>query len=309
MTYLTKASIDAVRRFNRFYTRRIGVLARDFMGSPYTLPEARLIYELGQAPQTTATVLGRGLSMDLGYLSRLLQSLRRRGLVQAQRASHDARHALLSLTDKGRKAFALLNSRSRDQVGTLLAGVGQQDRNTLVAAMHDIEVLLAGKTEKQGFVLRAHRPGDMGWVVERHGAIYFEEYGWGALFEALVADVVRNFLLNFDPAREHCWIAERGGERVGCVFVVKQSPTVAKLRLLIVERQARGSGLGRSLVRECIDFSREKGYRKLVLWTHANLTAARNIYRKLGFELVKTEAHRRFGPRVVGEFWELKLTP
>ena len=299
--------IDAVRRFNRFYTRRIGVLKEGMVGSPYTLPEARVLYELGQAPQATATVLGWALAMDLGYMSRLVQSLKRRGLIQARRAPHDGRHNFLSLTEKGRKVYTLLNSRSRDEMGAMLAPLESSERGRLVAAMRTVESLLGGEKAGGEIVLRPHRPGDMGWVVERHAALYFEQDGWGAGFEALIAEIVRTFLADFDPARERCWIAERDGARIGCVFVVKQSKHTARLRLLLVEPRARGTGLGRRLAEECIAFAREKGYRKMVLWTHAHLAAARAIYRKTGFKRVRTEAHSTFGPRVVGEYWELKL--
>jgi len=309
MTYLTKSSIDAVRRFNRFYTRRIGVLKPGMVGSPYTLPEARVLYELGQVSQATATVVGKALGMDLGYLSRLVQSLKRRGLVQAKRALHDGRHSFLSLTEKGRKAYTLINSRSRDEMGAMLAPLKEGERGRLVSAMRTVESLLGGESKPGEIVLRAHRPGDMGWVVERHAAIYYEEWGWGAGFEALVAGITKEFLEKFDPAREYCWIAERDGERLGCVFVVKDGKSTARLRLLIVEPQARGTGLGRRLVEQCIAFARDKRYRKLVLWTHANLAAARAIYRKTGFRRVGTEAHSSFGPRVVGEYWELTLQP
>jgi len=299
--------IEAVRRFNRFYTRRIGVLKPGMVGSPYTLPEARVLYELGQVPQATATVVGRALGMDLGYLSRLVQSLKRRGLIQAKRAPHDGRHSFLSLSEKGGKAYTLINSRSCDEMGAMLAPLKRAERGRLVAAMQTVESILGSDAKPGEIALREHRPGDMGWVVERHAALYHEQDGWGAGFEALVAEIVKTFLDNFDPERERCWIAERDGERLGSVFVVKQSATVAKLRLLLVEPQARGSGLGRRLVDECIAFAREKGYRKMVLWTHAHLAAARAIYRKTGFKKLRTEAHSTFGPRAVGEYWELKL--
>ena len=301
--------VAAVRRFNRFYTRRIGVLSEGMVGSPYTLAEARLLYEIGRMPQATATALGRELSFDLGYLSRLLQNLRRRGLVQAKRAQHDARHSLLTLTEKGRRAFSLLDSRSREEMLAMLAPLRREERGRLVAAMRTVESLLGGESKPGEIVLRAHRAGDMGWVVERHAAIYFEEWGWGAGFEALVAGITKEFLEKFDPAREHCWIAERDGERLGCVFVVNDGKWTARLRLLIVEPHARGTGLGRRLVEQCIAFARGKRYRKLALWTHANLAAARAIYRATGFRRVGTEAHSTFGPRVVGEFWELRLQP
>ena len=307
MTYLTKASIDAVRHFNRFYTKKIGVVKPGMVGSPFTLPEARVIYALARDGESTATAIGRELSLDLGYLSRLLQSLRRRGLVQAERAAHDARHQHLTLTDKGRKAFTLIDSRSRDEMAQMLAPLKQQERGKLVSAMRAVESLLNREKKADEIVLREPRPGDMGWVTERHAVLYYEQDGWGAGFEALVAGIVKDFLENFDPKRERCWIAEQNGERVGCVFVVNDKGE-ARLRLLLVEPSARGTGLGTRLVEECIRFSREKGYKKLVLWTHSHLLAARAIYAATGFrKLRKTETHDSFGPKAVSEFWELKL--
>jgi DNA-binding MarR family transcriptional regulator/N-acetylglutamate synthase-like GNAT family acetyltransferase len=304
---LTKASIEAVRHFNRFYTRQIGVLRPGMVGSSYTLPEARVIYALGRDGQSTATAIGKELSLDLGYLSRLLQSLRRRGLLQAKRAAHDARHQHLTLTEKGRKAFTLIDSRSRDEMAQMLAPLKGVHRSRLVSAMQTVESLLDGEKAPGEIVLREHRPGDMGWVTERHAVLYYEQDGWGAGFEALCAGIVKDFLENFDPKRERCWIAERNGERVGCVFVVNDKGD-ARLRLLLVEPSARGTGLGRRLVDECIRFSREKGYRKLVLWTHSHLIAARAIYARTGFtKLKKTETHDSFGPKAISEFWELKL--
>jgi len=300
--------VDAVRGFNRFYTRRIGVLKPSMVGSPFTLPEARVIYALGRDGQSTATAIGKELSLDLGYLSRLLQSLRRRGLLQAKRAAHDARHQHLTLTEKGRKAFTLIDSRSRDEMAQMLAPLKTEERGKLVSAMQTVESLLNGNQAPGEIVLREHRPGDMGWVTERHAVLYYEQDGWGAGFEALCAGIVKDFLENFDAKRERCWIAERNGERVGCVFLVKETLAVSRLRLLLVEPSARGTGLGRRLVEECIAFSREKGYRKLVLWTHSHLTAARAIYAKTGFKkLKKTETHDSFGPKAVSEFWELEL--
>jgi DNA-binding MarR family transcriptional regulator/N-acetylglutamate synthase-like GNAT family acetyltransferase len=307
MTYLPKASIEAVRHFNRFYTRRIGVIRPGMVGSPFTLPEARVLYALGRDGQSTATAIGKELSLDLGYLSRLLQSLRRRGLLQAKRAAHDARQQQLTLTEKGRKAFILIDSRSRDEMAQMLAPLKQEDRGRLVSAMKTVESVLDGDKAPGEIALREHRPGDMGWVTERHAVLYYEQDGWGPGFEALVAGIVKDFLESFDPKRERCWIAERNGERVGCVFVVNDKG-VARLRLLLIEPSVRGLGLGRRLVEECIAFSREKGYRKLVLWTHAQLAAARAIYAKTGFKkLKKTETHDSFGPKAVSEFWELKL--
>ena len=297
--------IDAVRRFNRFYTRRIGVLRAGLLGSPYRLTEARLLYELAQGGQATASALGRDLGLDLGYLSRLLQGLKRRGLVRARRAPHDGRQSLLALTAKGRQAFAVLDSRSRDATGAMLAPLPEHDRERLVGAMRTVEGLLSNK--RREITLRSHRPGDLGWVVQRHGALYAEEYGWDERFEALVAGIVARFVKHFDAARERCWIAESDGERVGAVLVVKQSRSTAKLRLLIVEPAARGRGLGRRLVEECIAFARARDYRRLELWTQSNLAAARAIYKRCGFRLVRKERHSSFGADLVGEFWQLAL--
>jgi DNA-binding MarR family transcriptional regulator/N-acetylglutamate synthase-like GNAT family acetyltransferase len=305
MQYLTKASIEAVRRFNRFYTRRIGALREGLLGSVHPLPEARVIYELGQRQSTTATELGRELDLDLGYLSRLLQGLRRRGLVQARAVTDDARRSALSLTAKGRKSFDLLDCRSREEVESTLAKLPASDRSRLVQCMQVVEKIL--ERREPAIVLRAHRPGDMGWVVSRHGAIYAQEYGWDGRFEALVAGIVEKFIKDFDEKRERCWVAEMDGSPVGSVFLVKQNAATAKLRLLLVEPEARGHGLGRRLVEECIAFARAKGYRKLVLWTQSNLEAARAIYRTAGFRRVRREPHSGFGVRLVGEYWELVL--
>ena len=305
--------VDAVRRFNRFYTRRIGVLHSSYLGSPFPLPQARVLYEIGQRGECTASELGADLDIDLGYLSRLVQGLKRERLVQGEPARHDARHIRLTLTPKGRKAFATLDETSRRTMGEMLAPLARGERERLVAALHAVQTVLEPRAGGGEITLRAHRPGDMGWVVERHGVLYGEEYGWGGLFEALVADIVAQFLRNYDAKRERCWIAERRihdhGERVGSVFVVRQSDSVAKLRLLLIEPGVRGAGLGTRLVEECIAFAREAGYRKLVLWTHANLLAARAIYTKLGFRQVKSEPHRQFGVPVVGEYWQLSLKP
>ena len=297
--------VEAVRRFNRFYTRRIGVLTDRYLGKEATLPEARVLYELGHDGPTSASALGRALDLDLGYLSRLLQTLRRRGLVQAAASRDDRRRSVLSLTAEGRKAYAALDKDSRRAMSEMLAPLEQSQRERLVGALAAVERVLEKKP--RAIRLRAHRPGDMGWVVAQHGALYAREYGWGRRFEALVAGVIAEFLRNFDPKLERCWIAESGGERVGSVFVVKKDRATAQLRMLLLDPQARGQGLGRRLVEECIAFARSRGYRKLMLWTHDNLTAARAIYAKLGFQLVKKEKHRHFGVPVVGEYWELQL--
>ena len=301
--------VDAVRRFNRFYTRRIGALQPGYLGSAFPLPQARVLYELGQRGQSTASELGAELELDLGYLSRLLQGLRRQGLVQGEAAPQDARRVRLSLTAKGRKAYRRLDARSRDQVAGILGKLAATQQARLVGAMGTMESLLDAKrvAGDPKISLRSHRPGDMGWVVQAHGRIYHEEYGWDERFEALVADIAAAFIRKLDARHERCWIAELDGEPVGSVFVVKESKSAAKLRLLIVEPKARGRGLGKRLVRECIGFAREKGYRKLVLWTQSNLDAARAIYRGCGFRRVRTEKHASFGVKLTGEYWALEL--
>ncbi len=298
--------IDAVRRFNRFYTRRIGALQQGYMGSPFPLPQARVLYELGQRGECTASELGADLDLDLGYLSRLLQGLRRQGLVQGEAAREDARRVRLSLTAKGRKFYQQLDTRSRDLVAGMLGKLAAPEQARLVGALQAVESVLE-KQAQSPITLRAHRPGDMGWVVQAHGRLYFEERGWGERFEALVAQIAAAFLNNFDKRRERCWIAEMDGGPVGCVFAVKDSKSVAKLRLLLVEPRARGRGLGQQLVEECIAFCRANGFRKLVLWTQSNLAAARAIYAKTGFRKVKEEKHASFGVKLTGEYWELKL--
>ena len=311
MHYLPKSStsrsgVAAVRRFNRFYTRRIGALQPGYLGSPFPLPQARVLYELGHRGEATASELGAELDLDLGYLSRLLQGLRRQGLVQGHAAKQDARRVRLSLTAKGRRAYQQLDARSREEVAGMLGRLAAPEQARLVGALQAVEAVLEGKGEPE-IVLRPHRPGDMGWVVHAHGRIYAGEYGWDERFEALVAGITKDFVEKLDRSRERCWIAEMDGEPVGSVFVVKESTSIAKLRLLIVEPKARGRGLGRRLVEECIGFARAKGYRKLVLWTQANLSAARAIYRKCGFRKVKEEKHASFGIRLAGEYWELAL--
>ena len=300
--------IDAVRRFNRFYTRRIGALQQGYMGSPFPLPQARVLYEIGQRASSTASELGAELDLDLGYLSRLLQTLKRQGVVQGEAAKEDARRVRLSLTAKGRKAYQQLDSRSRDLVADMLGKLASPDQARLVGALQAVEGVLEKDLQREKAIsLRAPRPGDMGWVIEAHGRLYFDERGWDERFEALVAGIAKDFVEKLDPERERCWIAEMDGERAGCVFVVKKNRSTAKLRLLLVDPRARGRGLGRRLVEECIAFARAKGYRKLVLWTQSNLAAARAIYAQTGFRKVKEEKHASFGVKLTGEYWELAL--
>ena len=300
--------VAAVRRFNRFYTRRIGVLNEGFLGSSFSLSEGRVLFELAQRPDVTATVLREVLSLDPGYLSRILGNLEKRGLVARTPSEADGRVNHLNLTDRGREAFATLDTRSSEEVAALLATIPVASQRKLLNAMQAIEeVLDAPSRTVAPYRLRTHQPGDMGWVVYRHGVLYAQEYGWDERSEALAAEVVASFIKNFDPKRERCWIAEQEGEIVGYVFLVKRSKTVAQLRLLLVEPSARGLGLGRRLVDECIGFARRAGYRKVMLWTNSVLEAARHIYEEVGFRLVKEEPHNDFGVPLVGQTWELEL--
>ena len=300
--------VEVVRRFNRFYTKQIGVLHEKLLRSPFPLTEARVIYELAHHEKTTATELSTELGLDAGYLSRLLRSFKKRGLIHKQPSQTDGRQTFLSLTERGQGAFAMLNSRSRSEVGAMLSDFSAADQNRLVKAMQTIEELLGAKPEhKVPYLLRPHQPGDMGWVVHRHGVLYAEEYGWDEQFDALVASIVAKFIQHFKPKQERCWMAEMGGEIVGSVFLVRKSRMVAQLRLLLVEPKARGLGIGTRLVNECIRFARQAGYRKIVLWTNSVLDAARHIYEEAGFHLVGEEPHHSFGHDLVGQTWELKL--
>jgi DNA-binding MarR family transcriptional regulator/GNAT superfamily N-acetyltransferase len=302
--------VAAMRQFSRFYTRRIGVLQEGLLASPFSLAEGRILYELAHRDGLAANDLAAELALDAGYLSRILKRFSRRGLVERSRSADDARIRPLALTAKGRAAFAPLDRRSQQEVSALLGALPVPAQQRLISSMHTIESLLADKpTSPATCVLRTHRPGDMGWVIERHGALYAQEYGWDERFEALVAEIATQFIRDFDPQRERCWIAEYEGERAGSVFVVRKSQTIAKLRLLIVDPSARGMGLGRRLVDECVRFARARGYRKLTLWTQGNLHAARHIYEAAGFRCVRRERHASFGHALVGETWELPLRP
>jgi len=302
------APIAAVRRFNRFYTRKIGVLQEGHLESPFSLTEVRVLYELAHRDGPTASELARELGLDTGYLSRLVRSFEKRGFVEKRRSTNDARQTHLALTDAGRVAFTALDHRSTDEIAAMVARVSPDDRRRLTDAMRTIERLLGAPAEaKQPYLLRTHQPGDIGWVVYRHGVLYAREYGWDERFEALVAQIVAEFVQNFDPRRERCWIAEQDDERVGSVFLVKKSDTVAKLRLLLVEPRARGLGIGHRLVDECIRFARQARYERMTLWTNSVLHAARRIYEAAGFRLVNEEPHEMFGPASVGQNWELEL--
>lgn len=307
-TEISDERIGAIRQFNRFFTRQIGVLREGLLHSPYSLTEARLLFELGHRDHLTASDLCRELGLDAGYLSRTLSRLEQQGLLEKVRPENDGRQRLLRLTPEGRDAFALLDRRSHDEVAEMLSELSEEQQQRLLKSMQTIEnVLTKGFKYSEPFFLRSHEPGDMGWVTHRHGVLYAQEYGWDEHFEALVAQITADFINNFNPERERCWIAEMNGEIVGSVFVVQSSETVAKLRLLLVEPKARGMGLGTRLVEECIRFARRRGYLKLMLWTNSVLVEARHIYKKTGFQLVAEEAHHSFGHDLVGETWELTL--
>jgi DNA-binding MarR family transcriptional regulator/GNAT superfamily N-acetyltransferase len=302
--------IAAVRSFNRFYTRQIGVLRKNFLDSPYTLGEARVLYEIGRRRQATATDIGRALGLDAGYLSRVLRNFEKSGLIARTAAAEDARRSYLALTVRGKKIMASLDARSQRDVSDMLGRLGPADQARLMAAMNTIETLLgAGREEERqsGYILRTPRPGDFGWVVKRHAELYAQEYQWKEPFEGVCAQIVADFINTFDAKRERCWIAEMNGENVGCVFVAKETPDVARIRLLLVDPKARGLGLGAGLTDECIKFARSAGYNKMTLWTHRVLTAARHIYQKAGFKLTRSGQHKNWGPLVVSEHWDLEL--
>jgi DNA-binding MarR family transcriptional regulator/GNAT superfamily N-acetyltransferase len=302
------AEVAAVRAFNRFYTRKLGVLEPKLLDSPFTLQEARIIYEIRHRPACTATDLTRDLGLDPGFVSRTLQALQRRQIVTRKPAKHDGRINELALTASGSTAQAELERRSHEEVGSLLASLEGRQRAAVVSAMATIKQTLEQPAQKPAaFLLRSHRPGDIGWVISSQAKAYAEEYGWDISYEALVAEICAQFIRNYDASREHCWIAEAGGEPLGSIFLVKGSNDVAKLRLLLVEKKARGLGVGRALVEQCIRAAREKGYKEMTLWTQSILVAARGIYQAAGFRCVKQEPHHNFGVDLVGETWERKL--
>ena len=341
--------VAAVRRFNRFYTRQIGVLRKTFLDSPYSLAEARVLYEIASSVAPTASAIGRTLDLDAGYLSRVLRNFEKRGLIQRRVSASDARQSHLALSARGRRSFAPLDRRSQRDTQAMLRGLAPAEQVQLIAAMNTIETLLGakvdsvrtgiahGKEKRQGrfagrrsdwkkayetllggeaapppvparrYRLRAPVPGDFGWIVKRNGELYAQEYGWKSPFEGVCAQIVADFANGHDPKRERCWIAELDGENVGTVMLVKDKPGVARLRLLLVDPKARGLGLGARLVDECIRFARRAGYKKITLWTHSVLTAARHIYEKAGFKLRRSEPHKSWGRPVVSEHWDLEL--
>jgi len=307
-TATLERAIAEVRAFNRFYTQKIGVLNESLLASPFTLTQVRVLWELAHHADLAAGALARTLGLDPGYLSRILADLEQRGLLARTTSSTDRRRRHLSLTKKGARAFAPLDARSHDEIAAMLAALTPGEVHRLLGALHTVQSLLGDRGKREApYLLRPHRPGDIGWVVSRHGALYAQEYAWDQTFEALVAEIAAGFLRNFDPQRERCWIAERDGAPVGSVFCVAQSRRVAKLRLLLVEPAARRLGLGDALVGECIRFARATGYRTLTLWTNDVLVAARHIYERRGFRLVREEKHHSFGRDLIGQYWELPL--
>jgi DNA-binding MarR family transcriptional regulator/GNAT superfamily N-acetyltransferase len=301
-----EARVAAVRHFTRFYTPLIGVFEEHYLETPFSLTEGRVLFELAHREAVTATALAADLNLDHGYLSRILRRFGEAGLVAKKRAPDDARQSLITITGKGRKAFAPLNSASRDQVAALLAKLSTADQARVVGAMHQVENLLgARKPAASPIVLRPHRPGDMGWVTSANASLYAQEYGWDISYEALVARITADFIENFDPKRERCWIAEMDGERVGSVFVVRKTDAIAKLRLLIIDPKARGLGLGKRLVDECLRFAKEAGYKSMTLWTQASLLAARGIYARAGFKCTAAEPNHAFGVDLVSETWDI----
>jgi DNA-binding MarR family transcriptional regulator/GNAT superfamily N-acetyltransferase len=306
--------IAAVRRFNRFYTQHLGVLQEGWLNSPFSLTEARVLYEIFRRGRATATEVGEALGLDAGYLSRIVKRFDKRGLIHRENSRDDARQSFLSLTSRGHGAYAPLEQHTVTEIGATLANLPDIAQTHLLDAMRFIETSLnrkrtdAGDADpKPAYVLREPKPGDFGWIVSRHAELYAQEYGWREPFEGLCAQIVADFANNFDPKRERCWIAEMNGENVGCVMLVRETEEIARLRLLLVDPSARGLGLGARLTDECVRFAREAGYRQITLWTHSVLTAARHIYEKAGFTLTSSEPRKSWGQDVVAEFWDLKL--
>ncbi len=308
---VSESDVEAVRRFNRFYTQRIGVLEEGLLHSGFTLAEARILFELAHHDGLTARDLCRDLALDQGYLSRILARFQKRGLVQRQPVPGDRRQSLLRLTADGEAAFAPLNRASQTRIAEMLADLDPPARDALCRSMHGIESLLSGRRAAPAeapVTLRPHRMGDIGWIVHRQAVLYGSEYGWTGGFEALVAEIGGAFLRDFDPAGEACWVAERAGEVLGAVFLVRAAPDTGQLRMLYVEHNARGLGIGGRLVDACIERARQVGYRSLTLWTNDILASARRIYQAAGFQLVREEQHHSFGHDLVGQYWELDLT-
>jgi len=299
--------VSAIRAFNRFYTRRIGVV-NGMASSPFALAEARVLYELAHREQPTATDIHKELGLDAGYISRILRDFEHRKLIRRSQSKNDERHKIVSLTAQGRRAFTKLDERSNHDAAAMLEALSPAERTLLADAVRNVRRLLGDEVgPRNAYVLRQHQPGDLGWIVHRQAILYAEEFGWDETYEALAAEIVAQFIKNYDSGRERCWIAEKDGQRAGGVLVTKASDEMAKLRLLHVEGEARGLGIGRRLVEECVRFARRSGYQKMTLWTQSTLHAARHIYRQAGFKIVREEQHRSFGKDLTAETWELNL--
>ena len=310
------ARIAAVRRFNRYYTRQIGALRKTFLDSPYSLGEARVLYEIASRVSPTATELARALDLDPGYLSRVLRNFEKRGLIRKTASAKDGRQSHLTLTARGKSSFVPIDTRSQRASAAMLEHLAPADQNRLIVAMTTIETLLEGQAQgpaphqpapQRQYIMRQPGPGDFGWIVKRHAELYAQEYGWREPFEGLCAQIVADFVNKYDASRERCWIAETGGENAGTVMLVNDGDGVARVRLLLVEPSARGLGIGARLVDETIRFARSAGYRKMTLWTHSVLTAARHIYQSAGFKLMRSEPHQSWGQPVVSEHYDLEL--
>lgn len=301
-------SIAAFRRFTRFYTKQLGLLKQGLLDTRFPLTHGRVLYELAQHKQPTSSDLISELNIDPGYLSRILSSFEKEGVIRKVRSKSDSRQRILKLTARGKESFSELNERSKKEVASLLLGLSEEDRHRLLEAMQAIENILGTEPKPSAsYLLRPHEPGDIGWITHRHGVVYSEEYGFDETFEALVAEVLMQFIRKHDPKRERIWIVEQDGERVGSVVIVDAGDRIAQLRLLLVEPKARGKGIGKRLVNECIHFSKRNRYRKIRLWTQSNLLEARHLYANEGFELVEESPHRSFGQDLIAEFWELPL--
>jgi DNA-binding MarR family transcriptional regulator/GNAT superfamily N-acetyltransferase len=299
--------VAAVREFNRFYTSVLGLLSEGLLDTPYSLTEARIIFELARQDEVEVAAMRRWLDLDAGYLSRILARFEADGLVRKSRAAADARRQVIGLTPAGRAVFGRLDELSNEQIRGLLAPIPAGRRSRLTAAMASIREILADGPAGGTVVLRPPVPGDLGWVVQRNAALYAAEYGWDETYEALVARIVADYAARADHAGEAAWIAEVAGERAGCVFCMRKSERAAQLRLLLVEPSARGLGIGGRLVDECLAFARRAGYAEIVLWTNDVLHAARRIYQRAGFELVGSQPHHSFGHDLVGQDWRLAL--
>lgn len=301
---------SAVRAFTRFYTRKYGVLDEGLLDTPYSLTESRLIFELGQGDRFDLSQMRQELGVNAGYVSRIVTRFESDGLIERSRSEQDGRKQVIWLTPRGRDVYETLNRRSAEMVEGWLSDLSPSDRQTLVGSMETIQRLLGPDTPNPNrmVVVRYPRPGDYGWVIQRHGEIYRDEYGWDITFEALVAGIIADFAQSHDPKREGAWIAEVDGERAGCVFCVSKDEQTAQLRTLLVEPEARGLGIGSLLVNECIGFARDAGYTRMVLWTNDILDSARRIYQGVGFRLVEEEQHESFGHPLVGQYWELDLS-